>query len=62
VLALAIREAKWLGHAHVGTEHILLGFLKEGDGIAGRVLSKLGVKLEPARKQILKNLDQNFKS
>jgi ATP-dependent Clp protease ATP-binding subunit ClpC len=42
VLALAAKEAKGLNHSYVGTEHILLGLLREGDGIAARVLKRSG--------------------
>lgn len=52
VLALAVREAKALNHAYVGTEHILLGLLREGDGVAGRVLKNLGVDLERTRHEL----------
>jgi hypothetical protein len=60
VLALAAKEAKALSHTYVGTEHILLGLLREGDGIAARVLKNLGVDVEKTRQQILKELDPNF--
>ena len=59
VLALATKEAKALHHTYVGTEHILLGLLREGDGVAGLVLKKLGVELEATRQEILKELDPN---
>ena len=60
VLALAAKERKELNHTYVGTEHILLGLLREGDGIAGRVLQQLGVELDRTRQEILKELDPNF--
>ena len=60
VLALAAKEAKALNHTYVGTEHILLGLLREGDGVAARVLSSLNVKLEKTRLEILRELDPNF--
>ena len=60
VLALASKEAKALNHTYVGTEHILLGLLREGDGVAARVLSSLAVDVEQTRKEILKELDPNF--
>src|SRR5437867_1688922 len=60
VLALAAKEAKALSHTYVGTEHILLGLLHEGDGVAGRVLKSLGVDTEQTRQQILGELDPNF--
>ena len=46
VLALAVKEAKALNHTYVGTEHILLGLLCEGDGVAARVLKKLDVDIK----------------
>src|SRR5262244_348631 len=60
VLALAAKEAQALNHSYVGTEHILLGLLREGEGIAAQVLRSLEV--DPARMQneILKELDPNF--
>jgi ATP-dependent Clp protease ATP-binding subunit ClpC len=60
VLALAGREAKALNHSYVGTEHILLGLLREGDGVAARVLKSLEVDIERTRNEILKELDPNF--
>jgi len=60
VLALATKEARALNHTYVGTEHILLGLLREGDGIAARVLKNLGVDIERTRQEILKELDPNF--
>ncbi len=60
VLALASKEAKALNHTYVGTEHILLGLLREGDGIAAQVLKDLDVDIEQTRQEILKELDPNF--
>src|SRR5712691_5981606 len=60
VLALAGKEAKNLNHTYVGTEHILLGLLREGDGVAARVLKNLDVDIEQTRQEILKELDPNF--
>lgn len=60
VLALASKEAQALNHTYVGTEHILLGILLEGDGVAGRVLRNLDVDIEQTRQEILKELDPNF--
>src|SRR6185503_9634737 len=60
VLALAAKEAKHLTHTYVGTEHILLGLLREGDGVAARVLKNLDVDIEQTRQEILKELDPNF--
>ena len=60
VLALAGKEAKALNHSYVGTEHILLGLLREGDGVAARVLKSLEVDIERCRDEILAELDPNF--
>ncbi len=60
VLSLAAKEAKALNHTYVGTEHILLGLLREGDGVAARVLKNLEVDIEQTRQEILKELDPNF--
>jgi len=62
VLALAAKEAKALNHTYVGTEHLLLGLLREGDGVAARVLKNLEVDIEETRKEILKELDPNFQA
>jgi ATP-dependent Clp protease ATP-binding subunit ClpC len=62
VLALAGKEAKALNHSYVGTEHILLGLLREGDGVAARVLKTLEVDIERTRNEVLKELDPNFAS
>ncbi|MBU0677460.1 MAG: ATP-dependent Clp protease ATP-binding subunit [Verrucomicrobia bacterium] len=60
VLALAGSEARSLHHSYVGTEHILLGLLREGEGVAARVLQNLGVDLEQTRVEIMKELDPNY--
>ncbi len=60
VLALAGKEAKSLQHSYVGTEHILLGLLREGEGVAARVLKNLEVDIERTRNEILRELDPNF--
>ncbi|MEN3940374.1 ATP-dependent Clp protease ATP-binding subunit [Prosthecobacter sp. SYSU 5D2] len=62
VLALASKEAKALNHSYVGTEHILLGLLREGEGVAAQVLRNLDINLDKARNEILKELDPNFTS
>ena len=62
VLALAGKEAKSLNHSYVGTEHILLGLLREGEGVAARVLKSLEVDPARTRNEILKELDPNFTS
>jgi ATP-dependent Clp protease ATP-binding subunit ClpA len=61
-LALALKEAKALNHTYVGTEHILLGLLREGTGVAGQILRKLGMDLEKTRQEIIKELDPTFVS
>ena len=61
VLALAGKEAKALNHSYVGTEHILLGLLREGEGIAARVLKSLEVDPVRTRNEILKELDPNYR-
>lgn len=60
VLALAGKEAKALNHSYVGTEHILLGLLREGEGVAARVLRSLEIDIERCRNEILAELDPNF--
>ena len=60
VLALASKEARALNHSYVGTEHILLGLLREGEGVASRVLINLKVNIERCRQEILAELDPNF--
>ena len=60
VIALAQKEAKNLNHTYVGTEHLLLGLLREGDGVAAKVLKNLDVDIEQCRQEILKELDPNF--
>jgi ATP-dependent Clp protease ATP-binding subunit ClpC len=60
VLSLAAKEAKALNHTYVGTEHILLGLLREGDGVAARVLKNMDVDIEQTRQEILKELDPNL--
>ncbi|HBK68646.1 MAG TPA: ATP-dependent Clp protease ATP-binding subunit ClpC, partial [Firmicutes bacterium] len=59
VLELALDEARQLGHNYVGTEHILLGLIREGEGVAAQVLKNLGVDLESARKQVFSLLGGN---
>ncbi len=62
VLALAGKEAKVLNHSYVGTEHILLGLLREGEGVAARVLKTLEIDIERTRNEILRELDPQFSS
>jgi ATP-dependent Clp protease ATP-binding subunit ClpA len=56
VLELASREAKQLGHDYIGTEHILLGLIREGEGVAAQVLVRLGADLNRARQQVIQLL------
>jgi ATP-dependent Clp protease ATP-binding subunit ClpC len=56
VIELSMDEARKLGHTYVGTEHILLGLIREGEGVAARVLNNLGVSLNKARQQVLQLL------
>lgn len=60
VLALSGKEAKALNHSYIGTEHILLGLLREGEGVAARVLKSLDIDIERCRNEILAELDPNF--
>ncbi len=60
VLALAAKEAKYLNHTYIGTEHILLGLLREGDGMGARVLRTLGVDIERTRQEILRELAPDY--
>lgn len=59
VIELSQDEARKLGHSYVGTEHILLGLIREGEGVAARVLNNLGVSLNKARQQVLQLLGSN---
>ncbi len=59
VIELSMDEARKLGHSYVGTEHILLGLIREGEGVASRVLNNLGVSLNKARQQVLQLLGSN---
>ena len=60
VLELTKKEAKALHHTYVGTEHILLGLLREGEGVAARVLKNLDIDIDLCRQEILQELDPNF--
>jgi ATP-dependent Clp protease ATP-binding subunit ClpC len=60
VLELSKKEAKALHHTYVGTEHILLGLLREGEGVAARVLKNLDIDIDQCRQEILHELDPNF--
>src|SRR5258706_11003925 len=56
VLELSLREALQLGHNYIGTEHILLGLIREGEGVAAQVLVKLGAPLSRVRQQVIQLL------
>ncbi len=56
VLELSLRESKQLGHSYIGTEHILLGLVREGEGVAAQVLVKLGADLSRVRRQVIQVL------
>ncbi len=60
VLALAGTEARGMNVEFVGTEHILLGLLREGEGVAARVLANLHVDIEKTRQAVMKELDPNY--
>ncbi len=59
VIELAVDEARRLNHNYVGTEHLLLGLLREGEGVAGGVLESLGINLERARAETTRILNQS---
>ena len=59
VIELAIDEARQMGHNYIGTEHLLLGLLREADGVAAGVLDSFGITLERARAEITRFLSQN---
>src|ERR1700733_2204666 len=61
VIALAQKEAKQLNHTYVGTEHLLLGLLREGDGVAAKVLRSLDINIEQTRQDILEELGENIR-
>ena len=60
VIDLAAEEAKSLGHNYIGTEHILLGLLREQEGVAARVLLNLGLKLDEVREEVLSLLGAEY--
>jgi ATP-dependent Clp protease ATP-binding subunit ClpC len=59
ILELSFREALQLGHDHIGTEHMLLGLVTEGDGVAAQVLISLGADLRRVRQQVLLILSED---
>jgi ATP-dependent Clp protease ATP-binding subunit ClpC len=56
VLELSLREALQLGHNYIGTEHILLGLIREGEGVAAQVLQRLGAHLDRVRETVIQHL------
>jgi ATP-dependent Clp protease ATP-binding subunit ClpC len=62
VIDLAYDEARNLNNNYIGTEHLLLGLIREGDGLAGRVLAKLGVELDRARREVMSLQDNETQS
>src|SRR5438093_13234294 len=60
VIELAVDEARRLGHHYVGTEHLLLGLVREGEGIAAGVLESLGVSLDKVRAEVTRILSQSM--
>src|SRR6266542_4358394 len=56
VLELSLREALQLGHNYIGTEHVLLGLIREGEGVAAQVLNELGAELPRVRQQVIEIL------
>src|SRR5216683_2613992 len=60
VIEYSIEEARFFNHNYVGTEHLLLGLLREGEGVAAQVLMNLGLKLEDIREEVLNLLGHNM--
>lgn len=59
VLEMSLRESLQLGHNYIGTEHILLGLLREGEGVAAQILNRLGVDLTPIRDAVIELVGSN---
>jgi ATP-dependent Clp protease ATP-binding subunit ClpC len=59
VLELAIDEARQMGHSYIGTEHLLLGLLREGEGVAAKVLDSFGINIERARAEVTRFFSQS---
>jgi ATP-dependent Clp protease ATP-binding subunit ClpC len=57
LLRLTLRESAQLGHHYIGTEHILLGLISQGEGVAARVLTEMGADIDRAREQVIQILD-----
>ena len=62
VIDLAYDEARNINNNYIGTEHLLLGLIREGDGLAGRVLAKLGVELDRTRREVMAIQDDDYPS
>src|SRR6187402_1775651 len=62
VIELAVEEARRMNHSYIGTEHLLLGLVREGEGIAFGVLESLGVNLEKVRQQVMQVVNQSASS
>ena len=62
ILELSLEEARFLGHNYIGTEHLLLGLIREGEGVAARVMENLGVDLNKTRSQIIRSLGEGAES
>ena len=62
VIELSVDESRKLGHSYIGTEHILLALIREGEGVAARVLNNAGVSLNKARQQVLQLLGNDESS
>ena len=61
IAVLAQEEARMLNHDHIGTEHILLGLIREGDGVAAHVLLELGAGLERTREQVTRLVEERWR-
>lgn len=59
LLKLALTESKQLGHHYIGTEHLLLGLMRQGDSVAAQVLTGLGADLNGVREQVIRVLDEH---
>ena len=59
VLELSFREARQLGHNYIGTEHILLGLIREGEGVAAQILHRLGADLKRVRQTVIEQLSES---
>ncbi len=60
VIELAAKEARSLNYNYIGTEHLLLGLLREGDGVAAKVLRSLNIEIDAVRNEVMKALDPNY--